>query len=217
MRGTVLGMLLAAAWTAAAAAQDEKLRLKEPPQDVLTLRRPQPFPWATATMTVLDGDDVREFGGRFFTVSLRRVPGLEVQRVTSTESNVSARSYNDDTSSSQGILGRLDGRQVYNEFFGGVFWETLPITLDDIERFDVIRGPGSFLYGPNALHGLINIETRSPMSYKKGEELSLAGSYGSYHSSTQTVTFVRREETFAFKGKVARDDIDEFEPSGKNA
>jgi iron complex outermembrane receptor protein len=210
--------------TALAAVQDSK-RLKDPPEDFVTVRRPQPFPWATATTTGLDSDDVRDFGGRFFTDSLRRVPGLEVQRISSTESNVSARTYNDDSSSAQGILGLLDGRQVYNDFFGGVFWETIPVTLDDIERVDVIRGPGSFLYGPNAMHGLINIETRSPMKYKMkdgkredvlDEELSLSGSYGSYRSSTETITYIRREPTFGFKGKLVRDDIDEFEPSGKN-
>ncbi len=223
MRGktVVLGLVLAAAGTALSEAQEDS-RLKDPPEDRISIRRPQPFPWATATMTVLDHDDVQDFGGRFFTDSLRRVPGLEVQRVSSTESNVSARSYNDDSSSSQGILGLLDGRQVYNEFFGGVFWETLPVTLDDIERVDVIRGPGSFLYGPNAMHGVINIQTKSPLKYADDklvleEELSISGSYGSYRSSTQSITYVRRESAFGFKGKVVRDDIDEFQPAGRNA
>jgi iron complex outermembrane recepter protein len=220
----VLGAALAMTWSALAGAQED-FRLKAPPEDPITVRRPQPFPWATATITALDDDDVRVFGGRFLTDSFRRVPGLEVQRVSSTESNVSARSYNDDSSSAQGILALLDNRQVYNEFFGGVFWESLPVTLDDIERVDVIRGPGSFLYGPNAMHGLIHIQTRSPMSYdldgvaKAGldEELSISGSYGSYRSNTQSVTYVRREPTFGFKGKVVRDDIDEFQPAGRNA
>jgi len=226
MRGksAVLGAAVTLAWSGLLGAQEEP-KLKPPPDDPVTLRRPQPIPWATASITGLDGEDVRDFGGRFFTDSLRRVPGLEVQRVSSTESNVSARSYNDDTSASQGILGLLDGRQVYNEFFGGVFWDTLPITLDDIERVDVVRGPGSFLYGPNAMHGLVNIETRSPMKYRMkdgrreallDEELSIAGSYGSYRSSTQSLTYVRREPTFGFKGKIVRDDIDEFQPAGKN-
>ena len=199
MRGkcVVLGAAFFMAWPALSDAQDPGPRLKPPPVDPITIRRPQPFPWAAATFTGLDGDDVRDFGGRFFTDSLRRVPGLEVQRVSSTESNVSARSYNDDSSASQGILGLLDGRQVYNDFFGGVFWDAIPMTLDEIKAIEVIRGPGSFLHGPNAMHGLVNFITKSPLDYAEGttagHEVFLSVAGGSHRANVESLTFVKRE------------------------
>ncbi len=199
------------------------------PGDIITPPVPLPLARVPSSVTLLDGGEVETLGVRFLTDALRRVPGLEVQRISSTESNVSVRSYNDDSSSSQGILGLVDGRQVYNEFFGGVLWEALPVDLGDIERVEVVRGPSSFLYGPNAMHGLVNIVTKSPTRYLRdargketddadlSDEIIVAGSYGSYRSSTSSVTYVRREPDFAFKGKLVRDDIDEFEPSRKNA
>jgi outer membrane receptor protein involved in Fe transport len=199
------------------------------PRELVTPPVPLPLARAPSSITLLEGGEMETLGVRFLTDALRRVPGLEVQRISSTESNVSVRSYNDDSSSSQGILGLVDGRQVYNEFFGGVLWEALPVDLGDVERVEVVRGPSSFQYGPNAMHGLVNIVTKSPMRYLRdargketdepdlSEEIVVAGSYGSYRSSTSSVTYVRREPDFAFKAKLVRDDIGEFEPSGGNA
>ncbi len=162
------------------------------------------------------GDDLPTLGVRFLSDTLRLAPGLEVQRMSSTESGVSVRGYNDDSSASQGILGLLDGRQVYNEFFGGVVWEMLPVTLEDIEQVEVLRGPGSFLHGPNAMHGLVAIRTRSPLQYKD-EEVRTWSSYGSYRSSTAGALYVRREPTMGFKGKVVWDDLSGFDPRDRNA
>ncbi len=192
----------------------------------------RPLARAPSTVTVITADQIRRSGARFLTDVLRLVPGLEVQRLSSTESNVAARSYNDDSSSAQGILCLVDGRQVYNEFLGSVVWETLPVSLDDIERIEVIRGPGSFLYGPNAMHGVVNIVTRSAMKHRpkpgedkakgqpeadEGDEVSLSGAGGSYRSSLLRASVFRREKNAAFKAVVARDDIDEFEPGRANA
>ena len=136
--------------------------------------------------------------------------------MSSTESNVTMRGYNDDASASQGILGLVDGRSVYNEFFGSVIWESLPVSLGDIESVEVVRGPGSFLYGPNAMHGLVNIVTKSPLDYEN-DEIFLSGSYGSYQSVLGSLIYVRREGKSGLKVKVVRDDINEFEPRNDNA
>jgi len=142
----------------------------EPPVVGLPGRTPQPLVRSPSTVTLITADQVRLSGARFLSDVLRLVPGLEVQRVSPTGCNVAARGYNDDSSSSQGMLCLVDGRQVYNEFYGSVLWDALPVSLEDIERIEVIRGPGSFLYGPNAMHGVINIVTRSALKCRKVSE-----------------------------------------------
>jgi iron complex outermembrane receptor protein len=129
---------------------------------------------------------------------------------------VAVRSFNDDASALQGILGLVDGRQVNNEFFGGVVWEILPVSLEDVDRIEVIRGPGSFVHGPNAMHGVVNIVTRSPMKYRE-DEVRVSGAAGSYRSTQSTLTYVRREETSAFKARAAWDDMTEFDSPHRNA
>jgi outer membrane receptor protein involved in Fe transport len=178
-----------------------------------------------ATTTVIAGEDLRSLGVRFLSDGFRIAPGLEITRMSSTEANVSLRGYNDDTSASQGVMALLDRRQVYNEFLGNVVWESLPVSLYEIDRIELLRGPGSFLYGPNAMHGLVNFITRSPMEYfRNGEEaienprdvwLNIEG--GSYRSNTETMIFVHRNGTTALKVKLSHDDINEFQPSMKNA
>ncbi len=195
----------------------------EPPRDatpvafeVSSTRRELPVSQSPSTLTLIPGEEFRLLGARFLSDGLRSVTGLEVSRFSSTESNVAVRGFNDDASSLQGILGLLDGRQVNNEFFGGVVWDTLPVTLDDVDRVEVIRGPGSFVHGPNAMHGLVNIVTRSPMKYRE-DEVSLSGAAGSYGSTQSTLTIVKRDRTSALKVKMAWDDLDEFTPPHRNA
>lgn len=199
-----------------AAAQESPRETTLEKFEVSSSRREQPVWQSPSTLTLIGGDDFRLLGARFLTDGLRSVTGLEVSRFSSTESNVAVRSFNETASTLQGILGLVDGRQVNNEFFGSVVWEILPVSLDDVERIEVIRGPGSFVHGPNAMHGIVNIVTRSPMKYKE-DELYVSGAAGSYGSTQSTVTYVKREETSAFKGKVAWDDINEFDRPNHNA
>ena len=119
-----------------------------------------------STVTVLTEEHIRLSGARYLSDVLRMVPGMEVIRTSSTDSNVSFRGYNDSSSAAQGILVYIDGRQANNEFYGNAFWDTLPVTLDQIVKIEVIRGPSSFLFGPNAMHGLVNIITKSPLQYE---------------------------------------------------
>jgi iron complex outermembrane receptor protein len=173
---------------------------------------------ATATMTVISGDDIESLGVRSIADALRIVPGVEIQKISSTESSVSLRSYTAGTASSQGVLGLVNGRQVFNEFFGGVFWENLPVLLDEIKSIEVIRGPGSFFYGPNAMHGLVNIQTKTPLDYfapgTPEHEVILHAEGGTYRSNLESLIFVHHEGDSALKVKVAHDDIAQFEGGG---
>jgi iron complex outermembrane receptor protein len=123
--------------------------------------------------TVLSRDDIVNSGATSIPEALRLVPGLIVREKTPGNYDVQIRG--NDNLPPNGImvytensmtLVMIDGRPVYNYAFGGTFWETLPIELNDIDRIEVIRGPSSALYGPNAVSGAINIITRSVDSKK---------------------------------------------------
>lgn len=189
----------------------ERRMFAEPKRATIPKRREESIAHSPSSITVLTGADLRgRLGVRFVSDALRIVPGLEVIRTTSTESIVNARGYNDVPSSSQGMMALIDGRQVNNEFLGSVMWDFLPVTMNEIDRIEVIRGPGSFLYGPNAMHGLVNIVTKSPLEYDE-DILHLSGSYGSYDSGVASLLYVKRGEDVGFKAKLGWDDIGQFE------
>jgi iron complex outermembrane receptor protein len=196
-------------------AQEEPPRLKPPPDEQSTTLTPTILSRSSATISVMTGADLSMLGVRSLTDALRIIPGMEVQKLSASESGVSVRSYGGPGSARQGILALSDGRQVYNEFFGGVWWESLLVSMDEIKAVEVMRGPGSFLYGPNAMHGLINIVTLSPLDYAEGtlanRQVFFSAAAGSYSSNVEAATFVKREGNTALKVTVCHDDIDEFE------
>jgi iron complex outermembrane receptor protein len=205
-----LALLLLPALAAAARAQGAPL--PPPPSrspDIVAL------PLDSTTTATLRREDLDALGVRFPVDILRAVPGLEVQRLSASESAVSARGYHDNASASQGILGYLDGRTVNNEFYGSVVWDTLPLTIDDLEQVSILRGPASFLFGSSAMHGLVSLSTRSPLSYEQ-DVAQLRAFVGSYRSNTESLVFVQRRGDAALKLKLAHDDVDSFEPKGRN-
>src|SRR5208337_4845138 len=89
---------------------------------------------------------------------LRMVPGLQVARVDAVTWAISARGFN--SVYSDKLLVLVDGRSVYNPLFSGVYWHTIDMPMEDIDRIEVIRGPGATLWGANAVNGVINITTK---------------------------------------------------------
>ena len=122
-------------------------------------RRPEPVARAAAAVTVISREDLRRSGATTLPDMLRAVPGLHVARVGARDWAVSARGFNSQLANK--VLVIVDGRTVYSPIFGGVFWDALAIPLDEVERIEVIRGPGATLWGPNAVNGVINIITRA--------------------------------------------------------
>ncbi|MGH9632923.1 MAG: TonB-dependent receptor plug domain-containing protein, partial [Bryobacteraceae bacterium] len=90
------------------------------------------------------------------------VPGIQVARIDTTRWAISARGFNGEYSNKLLVL--MDGRSVYNPLFSGVFWDAQDTMLEDIERIEVIRGPGATMWGSNAVNGVINIITKSAFS-----------------------------------------------------
>jgi len=112
-------------------------------------------------------EDIKKSGATSIPEALRLIPGLIVRETSNGNYDVHIRGFADlppasilSAATNSTILVMIDNRPVYNYFSGGTFWETLPVDLNDVERIEVVRGPSSALYGPNAANGVINIITR---------------------------------------------------------
>jgi len=107
---------------------------------------------------VITAEDIARSGARSIPDLLRMVPGMDVAQINANTWAVSARGLNGEFSNE--LLVMVDGRTVYIPTFGGVYWDVLNIPLDDIERIEVIRGPGGTIWGANAVNGVVNIITK---------------------------------------------------------
>ena len=114
---------------------------------------------AATAITVITADDVRRNGFTSIPEALRLVPGFNVARIDSSHWAISARGFN--LQYSNLLLVLIDGRSVYTPAYGGVFWDAQDVSLDDLDRIEVIRGPGATLWGANAVNGVVNIITKS--------------------------------------------------------
>jgi len=122
-------------------------------------RRPEELFNAPAAIYVITSEDIRRSGARFIAEALRMAPGLDVARIDASKWAISARGFNDRFSNKLLVL--VDGRTVYTPAFSGVYWDVQDLLLEDIDRIEVVRGPGATLWGANAVNGVINIVTKS--------------------------------------------------------
>lgn len=122
-------------------------------------KKPQKMFSTAAAIYVITPDDIRRSGATSIPEVLRMVPGISVQRVNSHAWDISARGFNNSVFANK-MLVLIDGRAVYTPLFAGVFWDVQDVVLEDIERIEVIRGPGGALWGANAVNGVINIITK---------------------------------------------------------
>jgi iron complex outermembrane receptor protein len=122
-------------------------------------RRAERLSDAAASLFVITGDDIRRSGVTSLPEALRLAPNLEVARINGSQYAISARGFNNSIGNKLLVL--IDGRTVYTPLFSGVFWDAQDTLLEDIERIEVISGPGATLWGANAVNGIINVITRS--------------------------------------------------------
>ena len=127
---------------------------------------------SAAAVAVISQEDIRRSGATTMAELFRRVPGMNVARIDNNKWAISARGFNDRFSNK--LLVQRDGRTIYDPIFAGVYWNAEDYPLEDIERIEVIRGPGASLWGANAVNGIINIITKSASS-SRGGALSAGG------------------------------------------
>jgi iron complex outermembrane receptor protein len=113
---------------------------------------------APAAVFVMTREEIEQSGARTMPDLLRRIPGVTVVQMTQSDFNVAIRGLNRRLSNKLLVL--VDGRTVYQDFLGGTAWEALPVALEDIDRIEVVKGPGAALYGASAFGGVVNIMTR---------------------------------------------------------
>jgi iron complex outermembrane receptor protein len=121
-------------------------------------KKEQKMSQVAAAIFVITQEDISRSGARNIPDLLRLVPGLDVAQTNSNTWAISARGFN--LQFANKLLVLIDGRAVYTPLFGGVYWDTQDVPLEDIERIEVIRGPGGTVWGANAVNGVINIITK---------------------------------------------------------
>jgi len=176
---------------------------------------------ATSAVYVITQDDIRRSGARTLPDALRLAPGITVLRIDGNKWAIGSR----------GIVGRfankllvmMDGRVLYSTIFSGVFWDAQWTSLDDIDRIEVIRGPGGTVWGTNAVAGVINIITRKA-NVESGSIAALRmesdGTYGASvrHAGrtaggTDFRVFLRHQETMAGEDATGRELGDDWRSS----
>ena len=194
-------------------------------EDLMTIevtsvtKKSQQLSHSAAAIYVISNEDLRRSGVRSIAEALRMVPGVQVARLDANKWSISSRGFSGRFANKLLVL--VDGRSIYTPLFSGVFWETQDTVLEDIERIEVIRGPGATLWGANAVNGVINIitkraedtqgtvvsigtgtEERGFASARFGAKLSDATSFRAY------TKYLSRDSAFINSGAEATDDWD---------
>jgi iron complex outermembrane receptor protein len=121
-------------------------------------KREEKLSETTAAVFVITAEDISHHGFTTIPDALRTAPGIQVARINANTWAVSARGFNGEFANKLLVL--MDGRSIYNPFYSGVYWDAYDIPMEDIERIEIIRGPGATLWGANAVNGVINIITK---------------------------------------------------------
>ncbi|HSY38853.1 MAG TPA: TonB-dependent receptor, partial [Polyangia bacterium] len=129
-----------------------------------------------STTFVITGDEVRHAGATTIPEILRRVPGIDVRLLGATDGQIGPRGFAYEVADR--VLVMVDGRTAYVDFFGGTAYETLPVSVLDIDRIEVVLGPGASVYGNKAMLGTLNIITRSASAFPGFEARVEAGPPG---------------------------------------
>ncbi|KRD18312.1 hypothetical protein ASE39_08570 [Acidovorax sp. Root267] len=139
-------------------------------------RHPEFLGDASAAIFVITSDSIRRSGAATLPEALRLAPNLQVARLDASQYAISARGFNNAIGNKLLVL--IDGRTVYTPFFSGVFWDQQDVMLEDVDRIEVISGPGATLWGANAVNGVINVITKSSAHTQGGLLVVGAGNQG---------------------------------------
>jgi iron complex outermembrane receptor protein len=160
----------------------------EPPRDLTQLslddlvnlevtsvsKKPEKSSEVAAASYIITNEDIRRSGAESIADALRLAPGVHVASIDAHTSVVSVRGFSNQLSNKLLVL--IDGRSVYTPLFGGVFWDVQDTMLEDVDRIEVIRGPGGTLWGANAVNGVVNVITKSAKETQGGLVVAQGGS-----------------------------------------
>jgi iron complex outermembrane receptor protein len=154
---------------------------------------------APAAIYVITGEEIRRGGFSNIPEALRTVPGLYVAQEDSHSWIVAARGFSYAFNNKMLVL--LDGRLLYQPLFGGVYWDTIDPPLDEIDRIEVIRGPGGTLWGANAVNGVINIISKKATDSQGWSVNTSAGIYELYKASIRYGGQIRTRLSYRMYGQ----------------
>jgi iron complex outermembrane recepter protein len=168
------------------------------------------FSKAASAIFVLTQEDLRRSGVNTIPEALRMVPGMHVAQIDSSTWAISARGFNSRFANK--LLVMIDGRSVYNHVFAGVFWDEQDLVLEDVERIEVIRGPGGALWGANAVNGVINIITKNAHQTQGGQVSAGGGNLDRFIGSIRYGEKIGENAAVRVYGKYYnRDNLDDLQ------
>src|SRR5436309_2209559 len=147
-------------------------------------KRPERLTQVASAIQVITQDDIRRSGVTSLPEALRIATNLQVAQVDSRQWAISARGFNSTTANQ--LLVVIDGRTVYTPLYSGVFWDVQDVPLADVDRIEVISGPGATLWGANAVNGVINVITKDA---KDTQGFLLSGGGGTEQHGFGTVRY----------------------------
>ncbi len=162
-------------------------------------KKEQTLSRTAAAVFVITQEDIARSGATNIPDLLRLVPGMNVAQINASTWAISARGLNGQFSNE--LLVMVDGRNVYTPTFGGVFWDTLDLPLENIERIEVIRGPGASVWGENAVNGVVNIIRKKAADTQGG---LITGGGGNTTTAFGTVQYggeIRNKVNYSVFGK----------------
>lgn len=165
-------------------AQDTPAEEPQQVEEVIVVtasRTEQPLNEAPASITVLDAKTIESIPADDYGDLLRNVPGVNVSQTSARDINMTARGSTNTLSTSQLVL--LDGRSIYLDFFGFVMWDFLPVNTAEIKQIEAVRGPGSAVWGANAMTGVVNLITKRPKEMVGTTLLVGGGELGTLYGS----------------------------------
>ena len=174
--------------------------IKEEETVSIASRYEQPISQAPANVYVITDEDIRHSGATDIPTILRRVPGIDVMQMSGADFNVSARGNNQPLANKMLVL--VDGRSIYIDVQGIVWWKAIPVTLPEIKRIEVLKGPASSIYGFNAFDGIINIITKSPEEMK-GTTMQFGG--GELGAISSAAIHANKIGDFGYRLSIGRD------------
>jgi len=165
---------------------------------------------AASAIFVITQEDLRRSGVNTIPEALRMVPGVHVAQIDSSTWAISARGFNSRFATK--LLVMIDGRSVYTHVFSGVFWDEQDLVLEDVERIEVIRGPGGTLWGANAVNGVINIITKKAQKTLGGQISAGGGNLDRFIGSIRYGEKIGENAAIRVYGKYYnRDNLDDLQ------
>ena len=169
------------------------------------LKKEQKMSHAAAAIFVISQEDIRRSGATNIPDLLRMVPGMDVSQINANSWSISARGFNQQFTNKLLVL--IDGRAVYYPLLGGVNWDTQDcVPLEDIDRIEVIRGPGATLWGANAVDGVINIVTKKAEATQGGLISGGGGTEGQAQGTAQYGGTIRGNTSYRIFSKYLNHD-----------